>query len=859
MRRSSSGRGRAATRTATAGDPYRHPADAGQPGVATRARRPSGDDAARHARRPDAARAVAPGRAQFVLTVMVLLGIGLVATLWLSTAAAADSYRLQDARAAARDLSERSERLHRDVAALQSPPALAQRATQLGMVPAKDPARLVVAADGAARSSASRRRRSRRRSRAAARGLGGGVGGHRRPRCRRPSPVSAAASSPRRGGRGGEAGGRRRSRRRRGRRGAARGRAGAQGRRGRGGGERNRRRPDDRRTRRHLRRTGTSQDRRTGPTTARRRRQDGTDQRGAGQVRAVPDRAATRAHRGTTRRNAARATDAGADGNSATRSTTGGDGTATGDGNGTAGTAPGAHGHRLMPAAPPRTRPAGAARSSPSAPRPARGGRPATRAADPRRRLRVGQLVLVVALALATVKLVVVQGPQAGTLQAGSARQRTSEITLPAERGSILDRAGAPLAFSVEARALVTNPRLIATTKGAGTAAYVSEMAAAVAQATGADANVLRGSWRATRATSCSSRWSTRTSRATLRDQFPEIAEEQRESRQYPGGALAANVVGVASWNSTDRKLTGLMGLESSQDNLLAGQAGLRVVDTAEGSSAVIPGSTRFERPATPGSDLQLTLDSDLQYTVQRQLAEYAAEKGAKGGSAVVLDAKTGEVLAMANARTFDPRDVAHADESTLGNAAVSSPYEPGSVNKVVTMAAALEYHTATPDRVFAVPGSIRVADRTVNDAWNHGTEDYTLTGILAKSSNVGTIMAAREVGEDRFADMLARFGLGKRTGVGLPGESPGRVPGAGDLVGVDVRQPADRAGPVGDGAADGRDVPGRRQRRRARPAADRGGHDRAGRCPHPDARRPSRCGSSRRRPRGPCARCSPP
>ena len=431
-----------------------------------------------------------------------------------------------------------------------------------------------------------------------------------------------------------------------------------------------------------------------------------------------------------------------------------------------------------MPAAPPRTRPAGAARSSPSAPRPGtRGGRSATRAPDPRRRLRVGQIVLVVALVVATVKLVVVQGPQAGTLQAGSARQRTSEIALPAERGRVLDRVGAPLAFSVEARALVTNPRLIATTKGAGTAAYVTEMAATVAQATGADATALRTALESDKGYVVLVPLVDPDVARTLRDKYPEIAEEKRESRQYPGGALAANVVGVASWNATDRKLTGLMGLESSQDNLLAGQDGLRVVDTAEGSSAVIPGSTRFERPATPGSDLQLTLDSDLQYTMQRQLAEYAAAKGAKGGSAVVLDAKTGEVLAMANARTFDPRAFSSADEATLGNPAVSSPYEPGSVNKVVTMAAALEYRTAAPDRVFSVPGSIRVADRTVSDAWNHGTEPYTLTGILAKSSNVGTIMAAREVGEDRFADMLARFGLGKRTGVGLPGESPGRVP----------------------------------------------------------------------------------
>ena len=512
-----------------------------------------------------------------------------------------------------------------------------------------------------------------------------------------------------------------------------------------------------------------------------------------------------------------------------------------------------------MPAAPPRTRPAGAARSSPSAPRPGgRGGRPTTRTPDPRHRLRVGQIVLVVALVVATVKLVVVQGPQAGTLQAGSARQRTSEIALPAERGRILDRAGAPLAFSVEARALVTNPRLIATTKGAGTAAYVTEMAATIAQATGADATAVRTALESDKGYVVLVPLVDPDVARTLRDKYPEIAEEKRESRQYPGGALAANVVGVASWNATDRKLTGLMGLESSQDNLLAGQDGLRVVDTAEGSSAVIPGSTRFERPATPGSDLQLTLDSDLQYTMQRQLAEYAAAKGAKGGSAVVLDAKTGEVLAMANARTFDPRAFSAADEATLGNPAVSSPYEPGSVNKVVTMAAALEYRTAAPDRVFAVPGSIRVADRTVSDAWNHGTEPYTLTGILAKSSNVGTIMTAREVGEDRFADMLARFGLGRTHRRRAARREPRAGAGARDLVRLDVRQPAHRAGPVGDRAADGRDVPGGRQRRRAHPAADRGGARSGRTASAPPRPRPRRCGSSRRRPRGRCGRCSP-
>jgi cell division protein FtsI (penicillin-binding protein 3) len=202
------------------------------------------------------------------------------------------------------------------------------------------------------------------------------------------------------------------------------------------------------------------------------------------------------------------------------------------------------------------------------------------------------------------------------------------------------------------------------------------------------------------------------------------------------------------------------------------------VVDTAEGSTTVIPGSTRFERAAVQGSSLQLTIDSDLQFTVQTALSDYVASTGAKAtSSAVVLDARTGEVRALATGETFDPRNLAGAAADQLGNPAVSSPFEPGSVNKIVTMAAALEYGVSKPDDVLAVPGSIKVADRTVNDAWKHGTENYTLTGVLAKSSNVGTIMTAQKVGEERFADMLARFGLGQRTDVGLPGESAGRVP----------------------------------------------------------------------------------
>jgi cell division protein FtsI (penicillin-binding protein 3) len=302
-------------------------------------------------------------------------------------------------------------------------------------------------------------------------------------------------------------------------------------------------------------------------------------------------------------------------------------------------------------------------------------------------------------------------------------------------------------------------------------------MAQAVAQATGADANALSAGLAQDRGYIVLAPLVDPGVARDLRDRFPEIAEEKRESRQYPAGNLAANVVGSSTWGADARKLTGRAGLESSQDNLLSGTDGYQIVDTASGSDTVIPGSTRAELAAVPGSDLQLTLDSDVQYTVQQQLQDYVAKTRAKGGSAVVLDARTGQVRAMANGRTFDPANIGSADPATLGNAAVSSPFEPGSVNKIVTMAAALENGVAKPDDVLDVPGSIKVADRTVHDAWSHGLDHYTVTGVLAKSSNVGTLMLAQKVGEDHFSDMLVRFGLGQKTGVGLPGESAGLVP----------------------------------------------------------------------------------
>lgn len=428
-----------------------------------------------------------------------------------------------------------------------------------------------------------------------------------------------------------------------------------------------------------------------------------------------------------------------------------------------------------MPSAPTRNRPGGAARTAPVVRR-ALARRPPVRGRDHLTRLRVGRIMLVVALVLATVKLASVQTLQAAELTASAQRQRTVELELPAERGAILDRAGTPLAFSVEARALVANPRTIAAEtrqNGIDTAALIGEMATAVASATGQDRVELVDKLSADRAYVVLADYVDPELARGLREQYRYIAEEYREQREYPGGPLASSIVGFSRWDAGEERITGREGLESSQDILLAGAPGLRVVDRAEESAAEIPGSTQFERPVVPGSDLLLTLDSDLQFTVQKALADEVARTGAgETSSAVVMDSATGEVLALANGGNAD-----RSTGSGGGNPAVTSPFEPGSVAKVVTMAAALEYGVATPDDVLSVPGSIEVADRTISDAWDHGTENYTLTGVLAKSSNVGTIMTAQRVGEQRFAEMLALFGVGERTDVGLPGESAGSVP----------------------------------------------------------------------------------
>src|SRR3712207_4293269 len=178
--------------------------------------------------------------------------------------------------------------------------------------------------------------------------------------------------------------------------------------------------------------------------------------------------------------------------------------------------------------------------------------------------------------------------------------------------------------------------------------------------------------------------------------------------------------------------------------------------------------------PAVDGSTVELTLDSDLQFVTEQRLQEACQDGATTRASAVVLDVHTGQVAAMGSCPGYDPGNYSRTDPELLGNPIVSSVFEPGSVLKAVTLAAAIEEGRATPETVLSVNGHIDAGDRVVRDAHDHRPIDWTVTGILAKSSNVGTIMLAREVGDAKLEEYLRAFGLGSTTGIELPGESAG-------------------------------------------------------------------------------------
>lgn len=417
-------------------------------------------------------------------------------------------------------------------------------------------------------------------------------------------------------------------------------------------------------------------------------------------------------------------------------------------------------------------------------------------------RHRTGNIIIFLVLAVAAIQLFTLQGPRAAGLRAEASGQLKVTETEKALRGTIVDRAGNKLAFTIEARALTFQPKKIreqlnkawekskailddpgksdadkaaaAKIRSVEPERRLQDIANGVSAKLGnkPDAKSLLKKIRSDDTFAYLARSVDPGIAAEITKEFPEVGAERQDIRQYPGGSLAANIVGSIDWEGY-----GLLGLEDSLDSALAGKDGSLTYDRGS-DGAVIPGSYRDRHNAVNGSTVELTLDNDIQFYVQQQVQQAKDLSEARSVSAVVLDSKTGEVLAMANDNTFDPsQNLGKQGNREMGNLSVSSPFEPGSVNKVITASAVIENDLSSPDEVLQVPGSINMGGVTVRDAWPHGTVPFTTTGVFGKSSNVGTLMLAQRVGPERLMDLVDKFGLGQRTGVGLPGESAGIVP----------------------------------------------------------------------------------
>ena len=369
---------------------------------------------------------------------------------------------------------------------------------------------------------------------------------------------------------------------------------------------------------------------------------------------------------------------------------------------------------------------------------------------------------------------VFVQVMNGGKLRAYGVAQRESNITIPAARGTIFDRDGNEMAITVPALSLYADPR--AVLDPAATAHVLGQMlgfdAAAETELATKLANQKQSFVYIQRFVNQD------VADAVLSLNLSGVNGVSEPKRVQVAGGLATNIIG-----RTDPFGTGATGLELQYDKVLAGVDGEMVKQAARGRS--LPGTSHILSQARPGTDLVLTVDRSMQFQTEQALLARVNELSAKGGNAIILDTKTGEVLSIASVRRGDDGVAA----ITAGNLAAVEAYEPGSVAKVFSVSAAIDSGITTPDRVYEVPGSYTFDpgtefEYTIKDAYPHELEPMTLRNILVHSSNIGTMMAADELGSPKLHDYLSSFGFGKLSELDFPGESAGILKAAVDWKG---------------------------------------------------------------------------
>lgn len=383
--------------------------------------------------------------------------------------------------------------------------------------------------------------------------------------------------------------------------------------------------------------------------------------------------------------------------------------------------------------------------------------RPAARPPAIRRRLTALLGVLAVLFAVVAARLVQVQAVSRSSYAAVGESQRLRSVVLPAGRGAIFDRNGRDLALSIPQQTIWANPHLVTDPAGA---------ARALARVVGVDERVLRDRLSSDAGfVYVKRKVDDATAKKVKALDLDGVFFVDEPKRFLPAGDLALPVLGVVGLDNE-----GLAGLELQYEKRLAGRPGELSVERDPFGHEIPAGQREFV-PAEPGDDLVLTLDRSLQYEVERSLRAEIEQANAKGGIAVVMNPRTGEILAMANL-SRDPESGRVVP--SVNNEAVTSVYEPGSVNKVITISAAIEEGLVAPDTTLAVPDHLLLGGHVFTDHDPHPVKQWTVTDVMANSSNIGTIMIGQKLGKQRIDAYLRKFGLGSKTGLGFPGEPRG-------------------------------------------------------------------------------------
>ncbi len=365
--------------------------------------------------------------------------------------------------------------------------------------------------------------------------------------------------------------------------------------------------------------------------------------------------------------------------------------------------------------------------------------------------------------AVIAVRLIWVQVVLAPAYAAKATSQRLRDIELPSRRGTVYDREGEPLAVSVEARTIFAAPNQITET---------TATAQALAQTLGGDVQgYLDKLHRDSGFVYVGRKVDLDRATALEKLDIDGIGYLDDFRRLYPSGELASQVLGFVGVDDV-----GLAGIEAYYDETLQGNSGL-VMGERDPRGNPIPGGIQKVIEPVHGHDIALTIDKDVQYQAQVEIAAAVKKWGAKSGSVIIMNPRNGEIYAMATAPGFNPNEYGKAKASRIRNRPVTDAYEPGSTLKCLTAAAVIEEGLFTPESKLSLPSTIRVGGRTIHESHDRGAVNWSLTEIVTHSSNVGTVKLGIKLGEKALYRSFADFGITDKTGIDFPGETTGWLP----------------------------------------------------------------------------------